>query len=201
MSDYDVLILPEGRYGSFSESDWSRINDWVSNGGKLIAIQGAIRKLVEGKVSALSAFNSDEEKVRFEELASQTAEEMKLVSRSETERYQIREYVAGAIFRVRMDASHPLAYGYQEEYYSLKTSEDRYGYLPAGNVGVIRSSADHLSGFAGNLVLQKIDQSLVFGVEQKGAGQIVHLVDDPLFRSFWHSGKLLFTNAVFYVDN
>ena len=27
----------------------------------------------------------------------------------------------------------------------------------------------------------------------------IYLVDDPLFRSFWQSGKLLFSNAVFMV--
>ena len=28
---------------------------------------------------------------------------------------------------------------------------------------------------------------------------VVYLVDDPLFRSFWQNGKLLFSNAVFMV--
>ena len=42
-------------------------------------------------------------------------------------------------------------------------------------------------------------ESLVFGVESKGSGQIVHIVDNPLFRSFWHNGKLMFVNALFFV--
>jgi len=42
---------------------------------------------------------------------------------------------------------------------------------------------------------------LVFGVESIGAGHMIYMADNPLFRSFWQNGKLLFTNAIFYVGN
>ena len=32
-----------------------------------------------------------------------------------------------------------------------------------------------------------------------GRGSVIYMVDDPLFRSFWENGKLLFSNAVFIV--
>ena len=47
--------------------------------------------------------------------------------------------------------------------------------------------------------METLEKSLVYGVEQKGKGTLVYLVDDPLFRSFWENGKLLFSNAVFMV--
>jgi hypothetical protein len=34
-------------------------------------------------------------------------------------------------------------------------------------------------------------------MEEKGKGEVVYFVDDPLFRSFWENGKLMFCNAVF----
>jgi len=34
-----------------------------------------------------------------------------------------------------------------------------------------------------------------------GRGNVVYLADNPLFRAFWHNGKLLFGNAVFIVGN
>jgi hypothetical protein len=40
---------------------------------------------------------------------------------------------------------------------------------------------------------------LVFGVEDKGKGHVVYMVDNPMFRSFWESGKMIFSNAVFIV--
>jgi hypothetical protein len=41
----------------------------------------------------------------------------------------------------------------------------------------------------------------VFGVEDKGQGQVVYLVDNPLFRAFWENGKMVFANAVFMLGN
>jgi hypothetical protein len=32
-----------------------------------------------------------------------------------------------------------------------------------------------------------------------GKGNVIYLVDDPIFRSFWENGKLLMSNAVFMV--
>jgi hypothetical protein len=36
-------------------------------------------------------------------------------------------------------------------------------------------------------------------VQDVGRGAVVYLVDNPLFRGFWQSGKRLFSNAVFLV--
>jgi len=41
--------------------------------------------------------------------------------------------------------------------------------------------------------------TLAFGVERKGRGNIVYLIDNPLFRGFWEEGKFLMSNAVFFV--
>ncbi len=99
-----------------------------------------------------------------------------------------------------MDNSHPLGFGFPGHYFTLKRSSAHYAYLKEGwNVGVIRSSGDKVSGFAGHKALEKMDRSLVFGVENLGSGEVVYLVDNPLFRAFWYSGKLLFGNAVFMV--
>ncbi|MFN5361179.1 MAG: hypothetical protein ACK5CC_10655 [Bacteroidota bacterium] len=35
------------------------------------------------------------------------------------------------------------------------------------------------------------------GVQEFGAGQVVYLAENLLFRNFWENGKLLFVNAVF----
>jgi hypothetical protein len=58
-----------------------------------------------------------------------------------------------------------------------------------------------VQGFAGANMRSKLSNSLVFGVEDKGSGKVVYLVDNPLFRSFWENGKMLFSNAVFMVGN
>jgi len=110
--------------------------------------------------------------------------------------------VQGSIFKTTLDRTNPLGFGYSNNYYTLKTSRNKYAYLKNGyNVSVIENKTDKISGFAGKYVLDEIDDSLIYGVERKGKGSLVYLVDDPLFRNFWENGKLLFSNAIFMVGN
>ena len=68
-----------------------------------------------------------------------------------------------------------------------------------GNVGVMQGKLKPVQGFAGFKANSMLENSLVFGVENYGLGEVVYLVDNPLFRSFWENGKMLFSNAVFMV--
>lgn len=201
LSEYDVLIMQNGWYSSFDENDIRKIVSWVHKGGRLIAVQGAMKRFLNKEYTQLREFNNNREEALFEKIKYETRAQLQLVPEAEEERYKMREYVAGAVFRVTMDNTHPLGYGYDKEYYSLKTSPERYAFLNTNNVGLVKSPEDHLSGFAGQIVKEKVRQSLIFGVEEMGAGEIVYMVDNPLFRSFWYNGKLLFANALFYVGN
>jgi len=49
--------------------------------------------------------------------------------------------------------------------------------------------------------LENRANSLVFGVQPVGGGQVVYLTDNPLFRSFWQAGKLFVCNSLFFVGN
>ena len=98
-----------------------------------------------------------------------------------------------------MDTTHPLAFGYDDEYYSLKLGATSYQLLESGNnVAYFPKDIKPTAGFTGMNASKKIGNSLLFGVESKGRGKIVYLVDNPLFRSFWENGKLFFANAVFF---
>jgi hypothetical protein len=113
------------------------------------------------------------------------------------ERDELKNNIPGAIYRVLLDNSHPLAFGYGETYYSLKQDASAYDFLKEGwNVGVIKKDS-YVSGFAGTQVKSQLKDGLVFGVVNIGTGNVIFLTDDPLFRQFWEGGKMLFYNAVF----
>ena len=46
---------------------------------------------------------------------------------------------------------------------------------------------------------ERLKDGLLFGVQDIGQGTVVYMADNPMFRSFWENGKLLFANAVFLV--
>jgi hypothetical protein len=66
------------------------------------------------------------------------------------------------------------------------------------NVGILKQNA-WVSGYVGPKAEARLQDSVVFGVQEFGDGQIIYMADNPLFRAFWHGGKLIFANAVFMV--
>ncbi|MDZ7716897.1 MAG: M14 family metallopeptidase [Balneolaceae bacterium] len=195
LDDYDVLILPSGYYNdTLNESRMKEVQSWIRAGGRLIALQGANRMLAGKDGFALKSKeteDADEEK----------KPEDKLDTYGERQRESIRNFNAGSIFKITMDNTHPLAFGYDDSYFSLKLSSDAYEYLDNGwNVGVAKEGA-HTSGFIGHKAKDQLEHTLTFGVQNMGSGAVVYMVDHPLFRAFWYNGKLLFGNAVFMVGN
>ena len=199
LTGYDVLIMQEGRYSNLKDEGLKNVSEWVSAGGKLILFQSAIRKFADSDYASISEYNSDDEKSAMEKTEDERTEKSKLDRYEDGQRNNAKYIIPGAVFKVGLDNSHPMAFGYGDTYYSLKTTSDRYGYLDEQNVGVIKSSDNYLSGFAGQYVKEAMPKSMVFGVENKGRGQIVYFADNVLFRNFWYNGKLMVANALFFV--
>jgi hypothetical protein len=196
LSNYDVLIFPEGWYSGLEATLTKKIYDWVQDGGRLILIGRSIQSF-SGKdgfhIESLSAEEKENQKEK-------KAERNYLKKYGDAERADISDQIIGAIYQVQLDKTHPLAFGLGDRYFSLKTNESRYAFLDNGwNVGVINGKAKPVQGFAGHNVNKKFDNSLVMGVQSAGEGNIIYFVDNPLFRSFWQAGKMAFSNAVFLV--
>ncbi|WP_394344421.1 M14 metallopeptidase family protein [Aggregatimonas sangjinii] len=188
---YDVLVLPSGwgYKGFFKESRLKDLKEWVSNGGKLIAMGGAIKGLTGEDGFGLKPKESEKDS------------SVNVQAYDETERDRIKEAITGAIFKTKVDTTHPLAFGYDDTYFSLKLGADAYDYLDSGSVVYLEEGhTSPISGFAGSEAQKKIAQTLVFGVERHGSGSVIYMVDNPLFRGFWENGKLFFANALFMVN-
>ena len=189
LDEFDVLIIPDGYYGSIgNESNLIKIKSWINKGGNIIAFENAIKIFSDKEGFSMKSKKEKEskkEKVNFEDVS----------------RNNIQNYLAGAIFKVKIDETHPLAFGYDKEYYSLKTSTSTYELLDDGyNVGKIENLKDNIIGFVGDKIKTKLKNSLVFGHEKIGRGNIVYLVDNVMFRSFWENGKMFLVNSVFYIN-
>ena len=197
LSEYEVLIVPHGYYTMFDENTRTKIRDWVTAGGRLILEGNAIRSFADKESFGLKEFASEEEKKEFEKSSEEVLENEALNPYADLERDDLSRSIFGAIYKIQLDDTHPLAYGYENEYFTLKTNELRFSYLDKGNVGTLRGEAKPVSGYAGFYATKKLKDSLIFGVEPIGSGEVVYLVDNPLFRAFWDNGKLLFSNAVF----
>ncbi len=197
LSKFDVLILVDGRYNKIlDDKTLAKVKDWVRAGGKLIAVQGALNALA-GK-DGFELKHKEEEKKKDKEKENEAT---KLKVYANAERESVSEETPGSIYKLSMDNTHPLAFGYDKTYYSLVLETTDFQYLADGwNVGVTKTK-DLVAGYAGAKAQDKLKNSLIFGTQDLGRGQIVYLANDPIFRGFWQNGKLLFGNAVFVVGN
>ena len=191
-SKYDVIILPNGYYSSvLNKSTLDKLTKWTRSGGTLIAIGSALNSFADKKGFSLKKKEKDDDE----------SKEPNMTPYADQERANADNLIAGAIFKSKVDNTHPLAFGYNNEYFTLKRSSSAYSYLPNGNVAYLTNETESVSGFAGKNVLEKFPETLLFGEERKGSGSIVYMVDNPLFRSFWDNGKLFFVNAVFLLNS
>lgn len=195
-TDYDVLILPEGNYKTvLDDVNFTILEDWISAGGKLIAYGNAVQ-VFEGKEGFDLVKNEEKE----EDEKNPTADE-NLIPYADREMEGTKDMITGSIYKVTLDHTHPLAFGYGDSYYSLKLGSNSYSFLKEGyNVGYIKGDFESVSGFAGEAAAAELKNSIVFAQAKKGKGSVIYLLDDVLFRSFWQNGKLFIANAVFLVD-
>lgn len=200
LKKFDVLIVPDGYYRLFDETTLEQVGDWVSKGGRLIVIANALTSFADQKGFGLKKYATEDDKKAAEEKEKKIKEKEGLLRFEDAERKAISGFMVGAIYKATLDQSHPLAFGLGESYYSLRENGLRYGFMDnAWNVGVIKGAAKPIQGFAGYKANKNLDNSLVFGVEDKGRGNVVYFVDNPLFRCFWENGKMVFANSVFLV--
>lgn len=198
LSQFDVLVMPDGYYGGLlNDSTLDKIKTFVRSGGKVVALSGAVSAFA-GK----DGFSLKNNEQPADTTSADAKKKNQLIPYADREEAGTTNFITGSIFKTTMDKTHPMAFGYGDAYYSLKLGSDSYGYLENGyNIGWIGDEVVNVSGFAGDTAKARLKNSMIFGEERIGAGSVIYLVDDPLFRAFWENGKLLFVNSVFLVNN
>lgn len=195
LDNYSVLVLPSGYYyQTIDDDNLKKIKNWVRSGGTLIAFDNALNSFVDAEGFGLKL--NDTEDTNPDEDNNNA-----LIPYDQRETESIKDFVTGTIFKTKVDTSHPLGFGYNQDYFTLKTGNTSYSFLKDGyNVVYMEGDAQRMSGFAGKNAIQNLKNSLVIGHQNMGRGHLVYLVDDVMFRSFWENGKLFFVNSVFFLQ-
>jgi hypothetical protein len=188
LKNYQVLIIPDGVYKTLTDkATTDKLKDFVKSGGKLIAIESAADQLAGADWGIKLKEDKTEDKNEYATLKKF----------ADQERTALTGSIPGAIYKVDLDNTHPLAFGYPDFYYTLKQDSNIYDFFKEGwNVGVLKKEG-YVTGFSGVKVKSKLKDGTLFGVQPMGAGSVIYLADNLMFRQFWENGKLLFCNAVF----
>ncbi len=181
LSDIDILIVPHGKYTNIKD----KLLEFVKAGGRLILLEGAIRIVAQDKHLKITTYKK------------KPSQKARLKTYGEEQKRRISESVQGSIYKVTLDDTHPLAFGLLRGLHLVKRNPQVYQYIEgAWNVGVFAEKS-HISGFTGAVLKEQIPNSLAIGTESYGHGQIVYIVESPLFRAFWYAGSIAMANAVF----
>lgn len=190
----DILILPEGYYTYLSDKSSSDyLNQWIQKGGRLIAMGSVVASLskLEWGLKSKKTDESEEKKDSYALLKKY----------DQREREFMKTITPGSVYKMSMDSTHPLAFGYHDTYFTLKQNDQIYDFISSNgngwNVGIIKSDAQR-AGFVGSTLKNKLKDGLLIGVQNIGKGSVVSFTDDIMFRNFWQNGKLMLCNAVFF---
>jgi hypothetical protein len=195
LASFDVLILPEGRFRFLdSKENVEGLKAWLQHGGKLIALGESSMQLTKLDIGLNS---------RKTDAANDKDTYASLHLFKDRERDEIGSLTTGSIWKVTLDASHPIAFGYPSLYFTLKTDPTLFEYLKKDtgwNVGVLKKEVA-LAGFVGSQLDPKLKDGVLIGQIPVGRGSVSFFADNILFRNFWENGKLLLCNALFFNSN
>ncbi|RZK50878.1 MAG: zinc carboxypeptidase [Pedobacter sp.] len=180
----NTLILPDGNY---NDRMADQLSSWINAGGKLILLEDAIAAFVGKKGYDIK--RKEPPKVEKEDLKP----------RVYADRFKdnLEEAIPGAIYKLNLDATHPMSAGLGNFYYTLKTDDRVYEPLANGwNIGILGIDS-YKSGVVGNKLKKRFESGTLIAAQPMGRGSVIYFGVNPLFRSFWESGKQLFSNAVF----
>ncbi|WP_129717175.1 M14 metallopeptidase family protein [Pedobacter sp. SYP-B3415] len=183
LQKFNTLVIPDGSYKTLPAE---ALASWVSNGGRLILIGGA-NQAVTGKKPFELKLKTDPEEKKPGNL------------KKYSEKDNFAASIPGAIYSLNLDKTHPLSFGMVDGlYYTIKTDDTIFEFMKEGyNVGVLAQN-NFRSGMAGSKVRSRLKDGSLLSVQPVGKGQVIYLADDPIFRSFWHNGKRLMVNALFF---
>lgn len=194
LQDYDVLLLPGGGSGlkeMFKQEQLAELKDWVQRGGVIVAAESA----AEFFTKAESGFTG----VEMKSSPKDSSEQVKYLAYEDREDYFGKKRIPGTALNAEIDHTHPLAFGVDDQLYTLKFGSDAI--QPNSNfhtVGYYPKDAGKLAvaGYASEENLKHLAGGSFAGVMEMGQGKVVFLLDNTQYRMFWRGPSRMMQNAV-----
>lgn len=192
LEDYNELIMVDGNYSLLQESGVKRIKDWVENGGTLIAQKSAVNWAINNKlineelVMKNDTLLEDAGQRRYDYVNAEAREGAKVIG--------------GSIYRVDLDITHPLGFGYTDRdllVYRNSNTLLKQSKNPYSNVAVYKENP-LVSGYISTENLEKLSGTSSILVSKVGSGKVISFIDNPNFRGTWYGTNKLFFNALFF---
>jgi hypothetical protein len=184
MSSYTTVILADGTY---SAAVASKLKEFTSNGGVIIAFGRAVRflKLNDmANVDFKSSKSSEKGRRPYSKFEDDAGSNV----------------IGGAIFEAEADLTHPLLFGYHANKIPVFRSDTLFMELPSNAYAapLVYTQNPLVSGYLKPKWLDVAKQSPAILVSASGGGKAICMIDNPNFRAFWYGTNKLMANMIFF---
>jgi len=193
MDKYNTLVMVSGGY-KFTSKQIEKIKNWVSKGNTLITIGSASKWAIDNKLVKEKLTEGTKKD------SSVVAERKPYIDASEN---LGKESVGGAIFKVDLDLTHPLAFGYRDAQIPVYKNNSVWLAPSKNEYATVAKYAKrpHIDGFITKKNMEEfLKPSASIVVSKVGGGRVVLFADNPNFRGSWYGTNRLFLNALFLGD-
>ena len=183
--EYSHIILPSY---SGKNIDIKKIENYLKNGGNLIAYRSSINWLNENKIINIDFLKNDKyaSNVSFEDRGKFTGSQV----------------IGGTIFNTKIDKSHPINFGIIND--NLPTFKNNTIFMKpeknSFNNPIQYSKNALLSGYISDDNLELLIKSVPFKIKRYFSGKIFLFADNTNFRAFWYGTNRLLMNTI-YLSN
>lgn len=188
---YNVIVMVSGSYSELGKRAVKKIKEWTRNGGTLITTKYTNNWAERNDLANISHV-SDEESEEDEEVTPKPYAEM--------DNARGAQYIGGSIFHTKLDLTHPLGYGYNDE--DLTVFRNSTIFLEKAKnpyaTPLYYTDEPLASGYISEENLEELKGTAAIVVSDVGSGKVISMVDNPNFRAFWYGTNKLFMNAVFF---
>lgn len=186
---YNVMVMVNGNYDQLSKQAIKKIKRWVDEGGTLITTKYANNWAERNKLAHIEYLSEEE-----------SDEEVVLKPYADMNQNRGAQYIGGTIFNTKLDLTHPLGYGYNDDDLTvfrnstlfLEKAENPYA------TPLYYTDDPLASGYISDENLEKLSGTAAIIVSDVGSGRVISMADNPNFRAFWFGTNKLFMNAIFF---
>ena len=188
LARYNTLVFVEGNYSRITSQAREKIRRWAQNGGNIIAMRSGSKWLSEQGLT----------KVKFK--VSKRTDTLRQRSYADRSRHTGAQVIGGAIFATRLDLTHPLAYGYDQEIMPVFKKGALFMRREKGAYAnpVMYTQNPLLSGYISKENLSRLRNTAAVNISRFGTGRIISFTDNLNFRAYWYGTNKMFLNAIFF---
>ena len=190
-ADYSHVIMVDGKYSDINNAVFNQLKAWLQRGGVVVAQKGAASWLAKKQILAADFVVKED--------LDQLFDTQKLTYKDK-EALAARKRIAGAIFSVQLDTSHPLAYGYQQA--SLPVFKNSTLMMESNNLPFVKVAQYHehplQSGYTDQNLVNRIANSPMLIAHNIEQGRVIASTDNLAFRGYFYSSMKILSNSLFF---